>query len=102
LQLITIAITGAVLGAALGFTQWLALRRHLSAAGYWIPATSLAGAVVAFVSPTTSLDSSFGLAPVVAAQLITGVIVGSIMGTTLVWLLRKHHEVEFDASAADQ
>jgi hypothetical protein len=101
LQFLARVITGALLGAALGFAQWLVLRRDLLATGWWIPATSLAGAALGFVTPASGLSSSAGLPPLVTAQLISGVIVGSITGIALIWLLRKSQESTSHLSAAD-
>jgi uncharacterized integral membrane protein len=100
LQFMIKLITGGLLGAVLGFAQWLALRRHLSTAVWWIPATFLSGAAVGFVTPT-GLGLSLGLAPLVTAQLISGVIVGSITGVALVWLLRGSQDVTTNPLAAD-
>lgn len=45
-----------LMGAAIGFTQWLVLRRRLPAAGWWIAASLLGWGVLALLTPGSSFD----------------------------------------------
>jgi hypothetical protein len=101
LRLLTVIVLGGLVGAVVGFAQWLVLRRYLAKSAWWVPATFLAGAAVALLTPT-GLGSSFGrTATQMIPQLISGVIVGSITGMTLIWLLRDSQNVASQLLAAD-
>jgi hypothetical protein len=88
------AAMGIALGAILGAAQWLALRRHLPKAGWWIPANALAwmlGMVVVFLG--TSFIPAEGITVPVALILLlfvvaAGAVVGAVHGLVLIWLLR--------------
>lgn len=85
---------GIVLGTILGASQWLALRRHVQKAGWWVPANALAwmlGIVVVFVG--TSFIPAKGITVLVALLLLlfvvaAGAVVGAVHGLVLIWLLR--------------
>ncbi len=84
-------VTDAVIGSAVGFAQWLVLRRHFYRAVWWIAASMVAG-MIAWVLTNTS-GSEFGLGgPLgwVAARLASGVCVGALTGIALAWLMEKH------------
>lgn len=57
---ININPTFLLLGLSIGFSQWLVLRRRLSAAGWWIVANLLGWALLALVTGGNSFDQ-FGL-----------------------------------------
>jgi len=84
---------GLVLGPLLGVPQWLVLRRHLSRAGWWVPANALAwmlGMVVIFVG--TGFIPAQGITLPVALVLLlfvvaAGAVVGAVHGLVLIWLL---------------
>ncbi|SRR6266516_1289779 len=87
------AAMGIALGAILGGSQWLALRRHVPKAGWWIPANALAwmlGMVVVFLG--TSFIPAEGITMPVALILLlfvvaAGAVVGAAHGLVLIWLL---------------
>jgi hypothetical protein len=89
LRLLTVIVLGGLVGAVMGFAQWLVLRKYLAASAWWIPATFLAWVVVALLTPS-SLGFEFGrTATRLMPQLIGGLITGSITGTTLILLFRQ-------------
>ncbi len=85
---------GLALGTILGASQWLALRRHLPKAGWWVLANALAwmlGMVVVFIG--TSFIPAKGITVPVALLLLlfvvaAGAVVGAVHGLVLIWLLR--------------
>jgi len=89
------AAMGIGLGAILGAAQWLALRRHVPKAGWWIPANALAwmlGMVVVFLG--TSFIPAEGITAPVALILLlfvvaAGAVVGAVHGLVLIWLLHQ-------------
>jgi hypothetical protein len=66
-------LTGIVLGAAMGITQWLFLRLHFHQAGWWI--------VVSTLGWTVALTGLTG-------QLLVGAVVGAVTGIALELLFR--------------
>ena len=86
---------GLVVGSILGVPQWLALRRHLPKAGWWVLANALAwmvGMVVVFMG--TSFIPAEGITVQVALLLllfvvIAGAVVGAVHGLVLIWTLRQ-------------
>jgi hypothetical protein len=88
------AAMGLALGSILGGSQWLALRRHVPKAGWWIPANALAwmlGMVMVFLG--TSFIPAEGITWPVALLLLlfvvtAGALVGAVHGLALIWLLR--------------
>ncbi len=88
---------GLVAGSILGLPQWLALRRHLPKAGWWVPANALAwmlGMVMVFMG--TSFIPPEGITWPVALLLLlfvvaAGAVVGAVHGLVLIWLLRQRH-----------
>jgi hypothetical protein len=89
------AAMGIALGSILGAAQWLALRRHLPKAGWWIPTNALAwmlGMVVVFLG--TSFIPAGGITVPVALILLlfvvaAGAVVGAVHGLILIWLLHQ-------------
>src|SRR6266581_5361362 len=89
------AAMGVALGTILGAAQWLALRRHLPKAGWWMPANALAwmlGMVVVFIG--TSFIPAEGITVPVALILLlfvvaAGAVVGAVNGLVLIWLLHQ-------------
>ena len=80
--------TGAIIGAAVGVAQWPVLRRHVSLAAWWVPAT-----VVAWVAGW----SAIGVAehaidwPTLAVYVVGGVgaaLAGIVTAIVLMWLMR--------------
>jgi hypothetical protein len=94
------ALMGAVLGPILGVPQWLALRRHVARAGWWVWANAAAWAVgmpVIFVGVGMVARGGLGLRAAVsgvAACAAAGVLVGAIHGVALVWLLGEAGEAD--------
>jgi hypothetical protein len=88
------AAMGLVLGTILGVPQWLALRRHVPKAGWWVLANALAwmiGMVVVFIG--TSFIPAEGISLSIALLLLLSVVaagaaVGAVNGLVLIWLLR--------------
>jgi hypothetical protein len=86
---------GLVAGSILGVPQWLALRRHLPKASWWVLANALAwmlGMVVVFIG--TSLIPVQEMTWSVAFLLLlfvvaAGALVGAVHGLALVWLLHQ-------------
>lgn len=88
---------GLVAGSILGAPQWLALRRHLPKAGWWVPANALAwmlGMVMVFIG--MSFIPAQGITWPVALVLLlcvvaAGAVVGAVHGLVLIWLLYQRH-----------
>jgi hypothetical protein len=81
-------LSGAVIGASVGLAQWLVLRQHVSAAGWWVPATILAW--VAGWSLIGLAEKSAGL-PTLGVYLVGAIGAagaGIVTGAALLWLLR--------------
>jgi len=86
---------GLVAGAMLSFAQWLAMRKHLSRAGWWLPANMLAwlaGMPVIF----WGIDAAQKGQPLLQAALmiggallLMGIVVGAIHGAFLVWMVAQ-------------
>ena len=90
LQLLTKLVSGALLGGIKGFAQWLVLRRYFPAAAWWIGATILAESLAAAMSLTVYGGATIaGPVALATAQMLAGLIMGSITGMTLVWLSRQ-------------
>lgn len=70
--------TGALLGASIGFTQWIVLRRKFSRAGRWILACTAGWALASLLEQASDC---MGLLALPAA--------GAITGIALVWLVRQ-------------
>jgi hypothetical protein len=83
---------GFVLGIVIGLLQWLVLRRYvrLRASAWWILGSAIPQGIAAAASAgnLTALGLT-GLTAVLAAKLFDGLIIGSVTGAVLVWLLRK-------------
>lgn len=94
IQYLLAAGMGGAAGAVLSFAQWLALRRRVPHAGWWLPANMLAwmvGMPVIFwgidliqKGQSTWLSLLF----MVGVLLMTGAVVGAIHGAVLVQLVK--------------
>ena len=73
----------ALLGAVIGITQWLYLRRHFTRAGWWVLA-SLAGWALLGVLAGRSFSD-------LAEMTGVGTVPALTTGCVLVWLLRQRH-----------
>ncbi|MDX2032729.1 MAG: hypothetical protein SF339_18780 [Blastocatellia bacterium] len=89
------AAMGAVLGPILGLPQWLALRRYVRRAHWWIWANAaawLAGMPLVFLgagaSPTGASPARIALT-IAATILAAGAVVGAIHGAALLRLLKQ-------------
>jgi hypothetical protein len=86
---------GLGLGAILGLPQWLALRRRLSRAGWWVMANAVAWAVgmPVIFSGAGSVPQGMAVGSLILFIALTlavaGAIVGAIHGFALVWLLNQ-------------
>lgn len=86
---------GMVLGAVLAAWQWRVLRRHVTGAGWWVPANALAWAVampLIFMAAGLPLPRDGLLALLAAAVTViggAGAVVGAIQGAVLVRLPRR-------------
>jgi hypothetical protein len=90
LQLLAKLVSGALLGGTKGFAQWLVLRRYFPGAAWWISATILAESLAAAMSlPVYGGATIPGPVALATAQMLAGLIVGSITGMMLVWLSRQ-------------
>jgi hypothetical protein len=90
------AALGPVVGALLGLFQWLALRRYVQNAVWWVLANAAAwtaGMAVIFVA-TSIVQEDTPVAAVAAtwavSGILAGVVVATIHGLVLVRLLRTH------------
>ena len=82
------ALTGAIVGVVVGLAQWVVLRRSLSSAGWWVPATSLAWVVGWCAIGVAEHASDW---PTLAVYVVGGIgaaVAGLITAMTLIWLLR--------------
>ena len=84
-----------ILGAILAIPQWWVLRRHVRAAGWWVPANAIAwGVAMPLISLAAGLPlPQDGLLPLLAVAVAiiagAGALVGAIHGVVLVRLLRR-------------
>jgi hypothetical protein len=92
------AAMGAVLGPILGVPQWLALRRHVRHAAWWVPANAAAWALgmpVVFIgassAPTGGLPGLVATGGLTAAA--AGAVVGAIHGLALLWLAQPQRRL---------
>ncbi len=93
-------LVGALEGMALGFTQWLALRRYIKHIGWWIGATVI-GAIVAWLVGSkvivvltliffnTVLTDTTRLT-LLRAVFLLGLWVGGVLGLAQWFVLRAH------------
>lgn len=82
------AATGAIIGAAVGVVQWPVLRRHVSSAAWWVPAT-----VVAWVAGWSAIAVAEHAVdwPTLAVYAVGGVgaaLAGIVTAIVLIWLMR--------------
>jgi hypothetical protein len=78
---------GLVIGGSLGVVEWLVLRRHASAAGWWIVASAIAWMIGWAVINVVDSETAGAAAYVVGA--IGAAIAGVITGATLARLMRR-------------
>ncbi len=72
-------LAGAITGAVCGMTQWLALRRHIKDAGWWVLASTFAWATsLLYFQPGVSWLGAF-----------YGLLSGMVSGTVLFWLIYR-------------
>jgi hypothetical protein len=91
-------------GSVVGTSQWLALRRHLPRAGWWVPANALAwaiGMLVIFIG--TSFIPATGITGPIALLLLlfvaaAGALVGAVHGLFLVWMVHQRQFVKGHAT----
>lgn len=88
-------LMGGALGAILGVAQWVALRRHVPAAGWWVLANAVAwavGMVLVFAGtsfiPESGVVTPASIIAVIAGVVLAGTTVGAVHGLVLIWLLR--------------
>ena len=87
---------GAWIGAVLGIAQWLVLRTYVRNGIMWVFANALAwgvGLLVILIGATLTKPGDLNIETAligVATGATTGVVVGSITGIALVWLLKPH------------
>jgi hypothetical protein len=90
---------GSLFVLSMGGAQWLALRRYVPHAGWWVAANAVAwplAVAMPFISLGLLPDGA-SVAMMIVAGLIggvlMGVVVGAITGVALVWLLRRKRTV---------
>jgi hypothetical protein len=75
---------GAIIGVALGTSQWLILRRYLRRAGWWVLFNGVgfaAGWLLAAATPVDGVPAHF------VGGSVAGLALAAITGAALVWLL---------------
>ncbi len=77
---------GAIIGFLVGLAQWLVLRRKLSRAVWWVPA-SIVGFVLGWLAAVAGPADGPGAHFI--GGLAFGATLGAITGSVLVWLLRR-------------
>jgi hypothetical protein len=86
---------GLVLGPILAAAQYVVLRRHVAAAGWWIPASAAAWMLalpLTFLGPSLMFDvglNALGVAILLAAVVAAGAVVGAVHGLVLVRLVAR-------------
>jgi len=86
-------LVGLLHGVSVGYMQWLVLRRGLRRAGLWIVAWA---APMALLNVTlSSFVTYYGFLSLAAfvQWCIDGIIVGTVTGAVLTWLLRINHRL---------
>ena len=95
-----IALLGAAIGTVIGYAQWLILKIANKKAIWWVGANAFAwslGLVVAFIGAGINKSSEFSIHPplvTAATGAAMGIVISSITGIVLVWLLQprlRHH-----------
>lgn len=94
------ALMGLVLGPVLGVPQWLALRRYVQKASWWVLANAIAwafGMMVVFIGMHVVLRDGFHpgmLTILLLFLLVAGGTVGAVHGIALVWLIQSLRPTE--------
>jgi uncharacterized integral membrane protein len=106
LVVVAAAAFGVVLLGSIGAAQWLELRRHVSRAGRWVPATAAAwcAGLVAFSAVTSPLWQSDQHPALIAAigalgGLVMALTVAAGTGWALIRLLRTARAQEVGVAA---
>ncbi len=81
-------VGGSVIGASLGIMQWLVLRRLISRAYVWVPASIVGFALGLTAGEAVGFTAGGAVGWLVGGTML-GVVVGAITGGVLVWLLRQ-------------
>lgn len=89
-------LSGAAFGIALGSIQWLALRRRMHRAPWWIVANAIGWSVSFFVGDVLSMVWEEGRA-IISYGITTGGVAAAITGVALVVLLRNPVSDESDS-----
>lgn len=96
-----IALLGAAIGTVIGYAQWLILKIANKKAIWWVSANALAwslGLVVAFIGAGINKSSGFKIHPTlvtVATGAVMGIVISSITGLVLVWLLKPRLKLHY-------
>lgn len=77
-------VGAAITGTALGVTQWMALRRRVAQAGWWVLASTIGWVVGGFLSGAFEGG--------IAGWTTIGAVYGAITGAVVVWLLRHRSD----------
>lgn len=94
------ALMGFVLGPVLGIPQWVALRRYVRKASWWVLANAVAwalGMMVVFIGVHVVLQDGFHPGMLVLLLLFllgAGGVVGAVHGLALVWLVQSPRPVQ--------
>jgi hypothetical protein len=83
------AAAALLLGIFIGGLQWLVLKRLVSRAGWWVPA-SLAGYVAVFISSSLSNVLRLGAAIGTPYFIPLTAVLGAALGAPQYWVLKQH------------
>lgn len=89
-----VALLGTAVGTVIGYAQWLILKTINKQAIWWVSANALAwciGVVIAFIAAKIDKLPGFNIHAsliTVATGAVVGIVISSITGIVLVWLLK--------------
>jgi hypothetical protein len=98
---------GAVLGVVLAVPQWVVLRRHVTHAGWWLPANSVAWAIampVVFLGASSGPGEGLSMLLVIliaGTVIVAGAVVGAVHGVAMLRLTTPARDGEQQSASSE-